>query len=123
MSTERSGVDEFASLWQDDRDELSALFAQLCDACEPDNEVALGLLQMSIVSLSEARRQRHIIEMIEEALIVDAKNTWWDRQENRVKMLTPRLTSEPAAAVKRSSSGSGSAPLAGRLLGCSSSRC
>ena len=75
------------------------MFDQLCDACEPDDAVELGLLQMGIFDLTEARRQRHIIEMIEEALIVDAKNAWWDRQENRVKMLTPRLASEPAAAV------------------------
>ena len=99
MSTERSGVDEFCRLWKDDRDELNALFDQLCDACEPDNEFHFSLLQMGFFDLTEARRQRHIIEMIEEALIVDAKNIWWDWHENRVKMITPRLTSEPTAAV------------------------
>jgi hypothetical protein len=99
VTTERSGVDDLGRLWKDDPDELNALFAQLCDACEPENEIEIGLLEMGFSDLMEARRQRHTIEMIEEALIVDAKNVWWDWQENRVKMLTPRLTTAPAAVV------------------------
>jgi hypothetical protein len=99
VTTERSAVDELSGQWQDDPDELGALFEQLCDACEPEHEIELGLLQMAFSDLTEARRQRHIIEMIEEALIVDAKNVWWDWHENRVKLLTPRLTTEPQVAV------------------------
>jgi hypothetical protein len=92
-------VEELCEHWQDDADELNALFAQLCDACEPDSDVQYCMLQMGFFDLTQARRLRHKIEMIEEALIVDAKSIWWEWHENRVKMIIPRLTSEPAAAV------------------------
>jgi hypothetical protein len=99
VQTERSGVEELFGDWEEDPVELSALFDELYAACEPADPVERGLLEMSCIDLTQARRSRHFVELIEEALIVDTKNLWWDWQENGVKVSTAKLASEPATAL------------------------
>ena len=100
MISERYEFIKYEMLWKDNDEELTALFDQLCDACEPADEGEIGRLRLALSHLRTARRERrHLIEMIEEIVIIESKNFWWDLQQGKVQRSTALLVTEPARAV------------------------